>query len=205
MSGANPIRNVRAEGRAATRKGLLEIASGLLEQEGADALSMRRIAKLAGCSTSVLYTQFGGKEGLAAGLYEEGFERLEAALKDVKETEPLEQVRQLNRAYRQVALANPTYYAVMFGRPIPEFTPSAEQREVAWRSMQPLIQALGGCRSKGVLTAKPEAMAMKLWTLAHGLVSAEISGHLPYDKRLPAELHETVMNDLFEAWGLRHN
>ncbi len=201
MSDQRPIRNVRAEGKEATRKGLLEIASQLLEQEGANALSMRRIAKLAGCSTSVLYTQFGGKDGLASGLFEEGFERLETELKAVQADDPLEKVRLLNRTYRKVALENSTHYSVMFGRPIPEFTPSVKQLELAWQSIQPLISSLELCISKGILRGEPEKMAMKLWMLVHGLASVELSGYFPENEQLPKDMLERALDDFFKAWS----
>lgn len=191
-------RNVRAEGKAATRKALLEIAGELLERRGADALSMRRIAKLAGCSTSVLYTQFGGKEGLTAALYKEGFERLAAALAEVNEAKPLAQVKQLNHAYRQTALANPVHYAVMFARPIPEFHPNQALRELAWSTLQPLISALESCVAAKKLKGEPADMAKKLWLFTHGLVSAELAGH-------PHEAAELILDEtitsFFKAWG----
>ena len=189
--------NVRAKGKAATRKALLEIASALLEREGASALSMRRIAKLAGCSTSVLYTQFGGKEGLAAALYKEGFEHLAAALAKVNEAKPLAQVTQLNHAYRQTALANPTHYAIMFARPIPEFQPDQVLRELAWGTLQPLINALEACVVSKKLNGDPADMAKKLWLFTHGLVSAELAGHSHEDAE--RMLDETVAS-FFKAW-----
>ena len=45
-----------AAGRPAVRRLVLDAASRLLEAEGPEALTMRRIAAEAGCSTSVLYT-----------------------------------------------------------------------------------------------------------------------------------------------------
>ena len=70
----------RQEGQLAVRRALLDAASRLLVEEGPQALSMRRVAAAAGCSTTVLYTLFGGKEGLADALYREGFARLTAAI-----------------------------------------------------------------------------------------------------------------------------
>ena len=60
---------------------ILEAASELLSKEGASALSVRRIATAAGCSTMGLYSRFGGKDGVVDELYAEGFERLIAAMR----------------------------------------------------------------------------------------------------------------------------
>lgn len=192
--------DVRAEGKRAVRTALLSVASDLLEREGPQALSMRRIATLAGCSTGVLYSQFGGKEEIIAGLYDEGFERLQATLEAISTSDPLEHVRELNRTYRKFARANPTHYSIMFARPVPEFSPSEVQLEAAWQSIMPLVRALEACARQGRLAGEPEAMALKMWALAHGLVSAEISGHLLMAEDKLAGMHEAVMEDFFRAW-----
>lgn len=201
MAESLPTIDVRAEGKLAVRVALLRVASDLLARDGPQALSMRRIAKLAGCSTGVLYSQFQGKEEIIAALYDEGFGRLQAALEATDRADPLEQVRELNRAYRRFAVANPTHYGVMFARPVPEFSPSEEQLEAAWRSITPLIRALELCVEHRLLASEPEAMALKLWTLAHGLVSAELSGHLLLGEGLLNVMHEEVMGDLFASWS----
>src|SRR5436189_6359913 len=115
-----------AAGRQAVRRLLLDAASRLLEAEGPDALTVRRIAAAAGCSTTVLYTLFGGKAGVAEGLWREGFERLRQALEQAEGDDPLGRLAALGRAYRANALANRPYYAVMFQRPIPGFQPSEQ-------------------------------------------------------------------------------
>jgi AcrR family transcriptional regulator len=198
----NASRDIRAEGKEAMRRGLLDIASTLLEQEGPQALSMRRIAERAGCSTMVLYTLFGGKDGLANGLYLEGFRRLQEALEKVEEKNALEQLKSLNRTYRKVALQNPTYYAVMFERPIPEYRPSDEDRQKAWASLQPLIHAIQRCIDQKIFKKnQAEMMAMELWTIAHGLVSVELSGYFPGQTTLADEMHERALEDMIRAWS----
>src|ERR671914_2944683 len=70
---ATPYALAQRRGQEALRRALLDGASGLLVAEGPGALTMRRVAAVAGCSTTVLYTMFGAKEGLADALYREGF------------------------------------------------------------------------------------------------------------------------------------
>lgn len=196
------LRDIRAEGKEAMRLGLLDIASQVLEKEGPNALSMRHIAEQAGCSTTVLYTLFGGKEGLAEGLYLEGFRRLQEALDNVREKSALEQLKNLNRTYRQVALENPTYYAVMFERPIPEYRPSNDNKQVAWGCLGPLIKTIQQCISQGHFRkGNAEMMAMELWTIAHGLVSVELAGYFPGKSTLADDMHEKALADMIRAWS----
>jgi AcrR family transcriptional regulator len=72
---AKKVSNFRAaqeQHQQKLRQGILDDASGLLMQEGANALTMRRIADTVGCSTTVLYTMFSNKQGLVDELYLRG-------------------------------------------------------------------------------------------------------------------------------------
>ncbi len=167
-----------AAGRQVVRRLLLDAASRLLEAEGPDALTMRRIAAEVGCSTSVLYTMVGGKSGVAEGLWREGFERLRQALEQADGADPLGRLAAMGRAYRENALANRAYYAVMFQRPIPGFQPSAEAYAESLRPLQLLVGAVADCIDAGVFrAADPAHIAGVLWAAAHGAVSLELAGY----------------------------
>jgi AcrR family transcriptional regulator len=163
------------------RRTLLDAASRLLLEEGPGALTMRRVAGAVGCSTTVLYTMFGGKEGLADALYREGFERLRRRLEAAGgDPDPLGRLRALGRAYRDSALAEPGYYGVMFQQAIPGFRPSPESLVVAGASLGVLTQAVRAAMEAGVVKAgDPRAMAEVLWAAVHGAVSLELAGHFP--------------------------
>lgn len=89
------------------RQGILDDASNLLIREGPSALTMRRIAQTVGCSTTVLYTMFGSKQGLVDELYLRGFDILRQALEAVVHPgNPQDYLFALGRAYRSFALAN---------------------------------------------------------------------------------------------------
>jgi AcrR family transcriptional regulator len=167
-----------AAGRQAVRRLVLDVASRLLEAEGPQALTMRRIAAEVGCSTSVLYTMFGGKSGVAEGLWREGFERLRQAMERVEADDPLGRLTALGHAYRTNALANRAYYAVMFQRPIPGFEPSAEAYADSLRPLHILVGAVADCLEAGVFrAADPTHVATVLWAAAHGAVSLELAGY----------------------------
>jgi AcrR family transcriptional regulator len=168
-----------AAGREAQRRVVLDAASAILEAEGPDALTMRRIAGAVGCSTSVLYTMFGGKAGVADALWREGFERLRVALAAVEGDDPLSRLAAMGRAYRANALANRSYYSVMFARPIPRFEPSPDAYRESLRPLQLLIDAVADCVAAGVFRSDVDAdhVARVLWAAAHGAVSLELAGY----------------------------
>ncbi|MBS2536604.1 helix-turn-helix transcriptional regulator, partial [Catenulispora sp. NF23] len=97
-----------AQGQEVLRASLLDVAAHLLAAEGPAALTMRRIAAEAGCSTMVLYKHFGSKDAIAAALYLEGFARLKRHLDAVPhDPDPAEHLAALGRAYRENALTEP--------------------------------------------------------------------------------------------------
>src|SRR3954468_7173040 len=61
---------------ASVRTELIEAAARLLADEGAHALSTRRIAREVGTSTTAIYSLLGSKEQVIRAVYLEGFRRL---------------------------------------------------------------------------------------------------------------------------------
>lgn len=169
----------RRHGEATLRSGLLDVAGDLLANQGADALTMRRVADAAGCSTAVLYRMFAGKQGLLAGLYREGFARLHQRLAQVEAGDPVARLTALAGAYREHARADPAYYAVMFSRPVPEFQPSPEDIAHADESFQVLVDGVAAAQGAGAVGGDdPRAVARVLWAAVHGAVSLELAGYL---------------------------
>lgn len=71
------------QGQGVVRDVILDAAKRLLVGEGPGALTVRRISAEVGCSTKVIYTLFGGKDGLSEALWLEGFARFERRLLEV--------------------------------------------------------------------------------------------------------------------------
>ena len=143
------------------RRELLEAAEEILRTHGPHALSLRDIAERSGTSTQAVYTEFGGKPGLA---------------------DALERVRSLCWAYRETVLANPHFYALMSGRPIPEYDPPAESRRYAAATFDVLIDAIRAAVDAGALLVEsPRELAGLLWTAGHGHLSLVLNGLRPDD------------------------
>lgn len=180
------------QGQEAMRRTLLDAASRLLLEEGPGALTMRRVAGAVGCSTTVLYTMFGSKEGLADALYREGFERLGTRLEAVPAGDPLGRLAALADAYRANALAERAYYGVMFQQAIPGFRPSPASLAVAAASLQVLALAVRDAMAAGALApGDPLAVGEVLWAAVHGAVSLELAGHFP-DPEVAADRFRTL-------------
>ena len=175
---------------------ILEAASDLLSTEGASALSVRRIAAAAGCSTMGLYSRFGGKDGVVDELYAEGFERLIASMKvNPPSDDPLADLRRGAACYRDAALANATHYMVMFGGAVPGFVPSDSSHELAHGAFDGFVAKVG------LFAGSADQIAEVLWGAIHGLVMLEIVGIDPLMSD-PIPRFERALDVLFR--GLTH-
>jgi AcrR family transcriptional regulator len=177
------------------RKGILDDTSDLLMREGSTALSMRRIAQLVGCSTTVLYTMFGNKQGLVDELYLRGFDMVRQALEVVPRSDlPQGYIYALCYAYRNFALTHSTYYAIMFLKVMPEYTPSEASRQLGQKSFQLVVDAVQNCVAPGSIT-KDEAweIARIIWATVHGHVGLELAGHFDYPDVSPQQLLERAL------------
>ena len=160
------------------RAELLAAASRLLAAEGPDALTVRRIAAEAGCSTMGVYSRFGGKDGIVEALYVEGFQALAAAMDAVTRTvDPLADLVDCGLAYRRFALAHPTSYTVMFERAVPGYEPSVEAAVIAWGTFERLVAQVQRALDAAAHPPGDAAeVAQRLWAMSHGWVSLELHG-----------------------------
>lgn len=149
------------------RRQIVAAARTLLEQDGPEALTMRRLAARVGITAPSLYKHFPDKSSVVSALADvmlrETAEALEAAESAAPGSFPA-----LATAYRTHALAHPHLYRLTTGRPLP---PELEERAAA-----PLFRALAG----------DEGCARAAWAFAHGMVTMELSGRFPTDSDVTA-------------------
>ena len=154
------------------RTRLVDAALSILDREGAAALTLRNITQAAGCSTTGVYTYFGGKHGLVEAIFLDGFESFDRA---VGAGFGAGDLRAAGRAYRAWALAHPTQYMVMFGRAVPDYEPSPEAHARSLESFFRLVEAVGAVRP-GDDEDDVAARAYHYWATIHGYVMLEIAG-----------------------------
>ena len=94
-----------------TSTALMTAAHEILDADGPEALTVRRIASQAGMSTMNVYSRFGGKDGVIDELYVYGYNKLFDAIEQVDETDDaLDDLRRVAIAYRTFATEHPMYY-----------------------------------------------------------------------------------------------
>ena len=158
---------------------LIDEAGRILTEEGPAALSLRRLAALAGTSTMAVYTRFGDKDGLLAAMHAEGFRRLGRALREAAARaggDPLAALAEMGSAYREAALDSPHLYHLMFGEAAPSFQPGDDGRAIADAAYEPLVSGVRSALDAGALAGgDAERIALYLWAVSHGFVSLEIA------------------------------
>lgn len=188
MNGANDsfdYQMARAAGDDVVRRGLLELATRLLAEDGPQALTLRHLAQRANCSTKVVYTLFGGKNGLSEGLKVEGFVRLRFTVERERRRyrDPVQALLPVMLTYRSFALANRALFGVMFGNALPEHVPTEYSRQQARLALGAVESAVAEARA--ALGAGPDdarEAAVRLWAAVHGPVTLEVEGITPFDR-----------------------
>jgi AcrR family transcriptional regulator len=144
---------------------IVTAALGLLEEQGAEALTMRALAGRLGIRAPSLYKHLSGKGQLETTMIAVGFEELAAALEGVADEGP-DRLAELGGAYRAFALGRPHLYRLMTERPLDrdQLPPGLEDRASAL-----LVVALG---------ADPDR-ARAAWAFAHGMIMLELNGRFP--------------------------
>jgi AcrR family transcriptional regulator len=145
---------------------IVAVARELLESEGAEALTMRRLADRMGIRAPSLYKHLPGKATLETAIIVAGFEEAAAAFESATDG-AAEPMVALVDAYRAFVAVNPNVYRLMTERPLPRdrLPPGLEVRTAA-----PLVRAAGGA-----------AAARAAWAFIHGMVMLELNERFPVD------------------------
>jgi AcrR family transcriptional regulator len=153
-------------------------ARELLEREGPEGLTMRRLADQMGIRAPSLYKHVESKEELEALLIADVFREIGQVFHDAVARASgggsrSEALAELGDAYRRWALAHPHLYRLVTGGPLPrERLPDGLE---AWAA-EPVVIAVGGDSDR----------ARAAWAFAHGMTILELDGRFPPDADLDA-------------------
>lgn len=196
-------RTARERARAEITREILDTARTHLATSGAQALSLRAIARDLGMASSALYRYFGSRDELLTSLIIEAYDSLGAA---AEKSEAAVDRHDLTgrfavtcRSVRAWALAHPNEYALIYGSPVPGYVAPADTVEPATRVPSLLLHiivdaapgpaeaddpavaaALAPIRSylpPGLPTGLVQR-AIMVWTGLFGAISFELYGHL---------------------------
>ncbi len=165
---------------AGKRQDLIAVATQILEKEGFQALTLRRLATDAGISRSTPYLYFQDKSDLLNKVCVEAFKYLISLCRDAMAPQDgiLDQLTALGRCYMQFGVDRPVLYRLVFAPENPDDEISPEVQEIAeeYRSLfqGPMQQAY----EKGYFTVPPDRLGPVLWASMHGVLCLRWAGHL---------------------------
>jgi AcrR family transcriptional regulator len=156
-----------------SRDRIFSAAKTVLEQDGIQGLSMRRIAQESGMSPMSLYRHFADKDALLDALMADGLAAWEQRARAIRTKEPLPWLERLTDEFLSFALEEPHRFDAAF------FLPAPKARRypgdfAAGRSpvISMIVAKIDQARSEGLFGDTPALdVALSLSALAQGLIS----------------------------------
>src|SRR5689334_12551872 len=112
---------------------LVDAAERIVEGEGLDALTVRRVAEEVGTTTRAVYSVFGSKDGLFVALGVRAFDLLGAGISSLATTDDpaCDLIRAGVDVFRPLVVEHPSLYRIAIQRALPEPSLAAGFRAAA--------------------------------------------------------------------------
>jgi AcrR family transcriptional regulator len=162
-------------------RALIEAARGLLEREGVEGLSLRKLAQAAGVSHAAPYHHFKDRSALLAALAEEDFHALAACTAAAAEnagSDPFDRLAAIGTAYIGFAIAHPASFALMFRPELtqPENNPCVDS--AGDTAFAQLTRAVADCLGPEAPPDRQQDVVLSAWACVHGAASLWLDGPL---------------------------
>ncbi|MCP1422938.1 AcrR family transcriptional regulator [Paenibacillus xylanexedens] len=178
------------------RKLVVDAAAAILQEEGPEAVTVRRVSQKMGCSTKIIYSLFVNKEGLAQQLYLEGCKLLAKCLDEVPPSSDfLQHLLDLGEAFWQFAQDYTSYYKLMFGGAFAEFKPDAESMQGTMTAIHRLLILISTAQQQGQISdqEETETLVSTIWASLHGVIHLHMGGFLG-DVKAAHTVYKQTMN-----------
>jgi AcrR family transcriptional regulator len=165
-----------------TAVALLDAAERIAEAEGAEALTVRRVADAVGTTTRAVYTVFGSKEALVIALGQRAFDLLRDEIDALPATaDPAHDLVEAGvTVFRRFAVDHPALFEIGVLRKIPDPTLAAGYRDAAFEALAGLtarVDRLAAEHSLG--ETEPRDAVRAFHALCEGLAAMELRSLLP--------------------------
>ncbi len=178
------------------RRVLLETAACMIDEEGVESISMRKLAARAGVSRTAAYHYFPNKQEMLCALAMDGFLRQMEAM-DIASSEGglREQLSRFLRSYVEFSADNPEYYELMLGGNLWRTGQATDElRNVGDIAFRNLRKQVAKWQEYGFID--PEADNLRItqviWCSAHGISRFMIDGVYVHQTTLDAICDATV-------------
>lgn len=165
---------------------LLAAALKEIKSQGAHGLSLRSVAKLAGCTPMATYRHFASKEALIAEIAREGFIHLKNEMSVAiescsKEADALKKLEMIGMRYIHMALEKPEHLLMMFGGFIEDHDQFMELKKSGDSAFFYLVSLMEEAQKEKLLPKMdPVKQALAAWSIVHGFSMLLINGNLEF-------------------------
>jgi AcrR family transcriptional regulator len=170
-----------------TKQSILMAARELFGKKGFDAVTMREIAKLAGCSHTTIYIYFKDKEALlyqpSMGPLQSLQEQMTFILKESQLT-PEDKLKSITRKFIEFSLSNRNMYTIFFmtqATRVDEEEPILEINKLRNQMFGLLRRAIGECLPNDVESEQILAYARIYFFTLHGILATYTNPKEPLD------------------------
>jgi AcrR family transcriptional regulator len=170
------------------RNALVQAGLKLLAEKGADGLSLRAAAELAGVSHAAPYRHFKDKAALVAAIAEEGFRLLTRRMRDEMAAceggDVMARLHAAGRGYTSFALEHPDHLRTIFGWAVwpenMEASPETASLQIAGQESYDVLRELvvEGLAQGRLRAGDPDEIALAAWSIVHGFSRLLIDGQL---------------------------
>jgi AcrR family transcriptional regulator len=186
------------------RRALIDEAVRTIGGLGVEALTLREAGRRLGVSRTALYRHFSDKSALLAAVAREGFQRFREDLSAAWERagRGRKGFAAMGHAYVRFAIANPSYYRVMFGQFSDLCAKDPGLQADASAAFRVLLDALSSLQEAGVVRPGDlNLMAEFVWATVHGVAMLAIDGQLGPDRAAPGALADFAIGQLRQSIG----
>ncbi|MDQ0191756.1 TetR/AcrR family transcriptional regulator [Paenibacillus wynnii] len=163
------------------RKLVVDAAATLLQEEGPEAVTVRKVSQKMNCSTKIIYSLFVNKEGLAQLLYLDGCKLLANEFERTPQAaDPAQYLLNLGETYWQFGQRYSSYYKLMFGGAFADFKPDEESMRGTVTAMSQLLTVISNAQKQGLIPSQydTESVVRVCWASLHGVIHLYMGGHL---------------------------
>lgn len=190
------------------RAALISSGLGVLQQEGRQKLTLRRLAQLNGVSQPASAHHFRDKEGVEIAIAAECFRELQrwqlAQLPQVG-VEPRDRLRAMLTAYVDFAEMHPHYFELMFDGRLLRSSRSHDLKSDSLAAFNLLALVVGDClRPYGVDSGAVQEATVAAWAFAHGLCAIQLGFQIPLSvlsRESVSELRNGTIERFVEGLG----
>ena len=161
---------------------IIDAARELFVARGADAVTMREIAKRIGYSATSIYLHFANKEALLRVICDTDFLALATSLKNVMLiVNPIDRLKALSNGYAAFALTHPNHYRLMFMTahtpcdPEQSFLQHNSAEQDAYYQLKTVVNDVHVAGYFRADLKDADLIAQTIWAGTHGVCALQIS------------------------------